>query len=49
MGSLAKVIEREVEEWKAKQAALATTALRMPGGVFGHVMTTKVALQVMGD
>lgn len=49
-GSLFDVLEAEVEGLKQEQADViqVSPVLRMPGGVLGHVMTTKVALQVWG-
>ena len=46
MGNVSRIIEKRVEEWGAKQVDSASTVLRMPGGVLGHVMTTKIAMQV---
>eukprot|EP00731_Ephydatia_muelleri_P005646 Em0002g1822a len=46
MGSLFGVLEKKVEQLKEKQVDSASTILRMPGGVLGHVMTTKIAMQV---
>ena len=48
MGSLFGVLEKKVEQLKEKQVDSASTILRMPGGVLGHVMTTKIAMQVCG-
>ena len=48
MGSLFDILEMEMEKLKQEQADViqVSPVLRMPGGVLGHVMTTKVALQV---
>ena len=49
MGNMSRIIEKRVEEWGAKQVDSASTVLRMPGGVLGHVMTTKIAMQVCDE
>ena len=46
MGNLSRIIEKRVEEWRVKQVDSASTVLGMPGGVLGHVMTTKIAMRV---
>ena len=46
MGSLFGVLEKKVEQLKEKQVDSASAVLRMPGGVLGHVITTKIAAQV---
>ena len=46
MGSLSGVLEKKVEQLKEKQVDSASAVLRMPGGVLGHVITTKIAAQV---
>ena len=47
LGNLLGVLEARVEELKKAQGDLSLqTVLRMPGGVLGHIMSTKVAAQV---
>ena len=47
-GSLFGILDKRIEAVKASQADAASTVPRMPGGVLGHMMTLKVALQVRG-
>lgn len=46
MGSLFGVLDKKVEQFKAVQANRASIILRMPGGVLGHEISTRIALQV---
>ena len=46
MGSLFGLLEKKVKQMKEKQVDSASIVLRMPGGVFGDIMTTKIAMQV---
>ena len=46
MGSLFGVLEKRLEQVKREQADSASVVLRMPGGVLGHITTTKIAAQV---
>ena len=45
-GSLFGVLDKRIEAIKTSQADAASTVPRMPGGVLGHMMSLKVALQV---
>ena len=46
MGSLFDILDGRVEEMRKNQVDLISTVLRMPGGVLGHVLSAKVAIQV---
>ena len=46
MGSLFGILDKKVEQFKAVQANRASIILRMPGGVLGHEISTRIALQV---
>ena len=46
LGSLFGILDKRIEAIKASQADAAITVPRMPGGVLGHMMSWKVALQV---
>ena len=46
MGSLFGTLDKRVEHIKQEQADRASVLLRMPGGVLGREITTKIALQV---
>jgi len=47
MGSLFGILDKKVEQFKALQANRASVILRMPGGVLGHEVSTRIALQVI--
>ena len=46
MGSLFGILDRRLEAVRAAQADLPSTSLRMPGGVLGHEVSARVAIQV---
>ena len=46
MGSLFGILDKRVEQFKAAQADSASVILRMPGGVLGHEISVRMALQV---
>ena len=46
MGSLFGILDKKIEQIKAAQADLASVILRMPGGVLGHELSMRIALQV---
>ena len=46
MGSLFGILDRRLEAVRAAQADLPSTSLRMPGGVLGHEVSARVAMQV---
>lgn len=46
MGSLFALLDKKVEHFKAAQEDVASACLRMPGGVLGHDISTRIALQV---
>ena len=46
MGSLFTILDKKVEQFKAAQEDVASACLRMPGGVLGHDISTRIALQV---
>jgi leucine-rich repeat kinase 1 len=46
MGSLFGILDKKLEAIKAAQADLPTSTIRMPGGVLGHEISARIALQV---
>lgn len=46
MGSLFGILDKKVEQFRAAQEDRASACLRMPGGVLGHEISTRIALQV---
>ena len=46
MGSLFGILDKRVEQFRAAQEDRASACLRMPGGVLGHEISTRIALQV---
>ena len=50
LGSLFDILEAEVERLKQEQTDIVQVSpvLHLPGGVLGHVMTLKIAMQVCG-
>lgn len=46
MGSLFGILDKKVEQFKAAQADRAYAIPRMPGGVLGYEISTRIALQV---
>lgn len=46
MGSLFDILDKKIEQIKAAQADRASIILRMPGGVLGDEISTRIALQV---
>ena len=48
LGSLFGILDKRIDVIKSSQADAAITVPRMPGGVLGHMMSTKIALQVRG-
>ena len=46
MGSLFGILDKKIDQIKAAQADRASVILRMPGGVLGHEVSTRIALQV---
>ena len=46
MGSLFGILDKQVEQFRAAQEDRASALLRMPGGVLGHEISTRTALQV---
>eukprot|EP00731_Ephydatia_muelleri_P016582 Em0009g1006a len=47
LGSLFGILDKRIDVIKSSQADAAITVPRMPGGVLGHMMSTKIALQVI--
>lgn len=47
MGSLFSILDRKLEAIKTAQADLPTVNIRMPGGVLGHEISARIALQVI--
>lgn len=48
LGSLFGILDKKIERYRAVQADRASVILRMPGGVLGHEISTRIALQVSG-
>ena len=48
MGSLFGVLDKRLEQIKAAQAEAGRVILRMPGGILGHEISARIALQVCG-
>ena len=46
MGSLFGILDKRVEQFRAAQEDRASACLRMLGGVLGHEISTRIALQV---
>jgi leucine-rich repeat kinase 1 len=46
MGSLFGILDKQVEQFRAAQEDRASALLRMPGGVLGHEISMRIALQV---
>lgn len=46
MGSLFGILDKKLEAIKAAQADLPTANIKMPGGVLGHEISARIALQV---
>ena len=46
MGSLFSILDHKLEAIKAAHADLPSANLKMPGGVLGHEISTRIALQV---
>ena len=46
MGSLFGILDKKVDQFKAAQEDRASACLRMSGGVLGHEISTRMALQV---
>ena len=46
MGSLFGILDKKLEAIKAAQADLPTSNIKMPGGVLGHEISARIALQV---
>ena len=46
MGSLFGILDKKLEVIKTAQADLPTSNIRMPGGVLGHQISARIALQV---
>ena len=46
MGSLFGILDKKVEQFKAVQADRASAILRMPGGVLGYEISSRISLQV---
>ncbi len=46
MGSLFGILDKKLEAMKQSQADLPSTIIRMPGGVLGHEISARIALQV---
>ena len=46
MGSLFGILDKRLEAIKQAQADLPSAIIRMPGGVLGHEISARIALQV---
>ena len=46
MGSLFGILDKRLEAIKQAQADLPSSNIRMPGGVLGHEISARIALQV---
>lgn len=46
MGSLFGILDKKLEQIKAAQAETGRVSVRLPGGVLGHEISAKGALQV---
>ena len=49
MGSLCRILSRKLEQIKAVQVKNECNIIRLPGGILGHDMSAKIALQVSWD
>ena len=49
MGSLFGILDKRLEAMKQAQADLPSAIIRMPGGVLGHEISARIALQVSGS
>lgn len=47
MGSLFGILDKKLEAMKQAQADLPSTIVKMSGGILGHEISTRIALQVI--